>query len=103
MIAMPEEFAQSAVDREREVGAAWLADLPGIVEGLLGRWGCTPDGEVMHGGVRTTKPSWKPDDRDGRRPAGVAQGPATVRQACVSDGVIPHDLHDPVGVIAHLG
>jgi streptomycin 6-kinase len=32
MIAVPEEFTQSAVDREGEAGAAWLADLPGIVE-----------------------------------------------------------------------
>ncbi|MFI1607610.1 aminoglycoside phosphotransferase family protein [Streptomyces griseofuscus] len=56
MIAMPEEFAQTTVDREGEVGAAWLADLPGIVEELLGRWGCTPDGEVMHGGVGVIVP-----------------------------------------------
>ena len=39
---IPEEFAQSTVAREGEAGAAWLAELPGIVEGLLGRWGCVP-------------------------------------------------------------
>ncbi len=33
------------------MGAAWLAELPGIVEELLECWGCVPDGEVMHGGV----------------------------------------------------
>jgi streptomycin 6-kinase len=56
MIAMPEEFAQSTVDREGEAGAAWLAELPRIVEELLGRWGCVPDGQVMHGGVGVIVP-----------------------------------------------
>ncbi|MFJ5294599.1 aminoglycoside phosphotransferase family protein [Streptomyces sp. NPDC088348] len=56
MIAMPEEFAQSTVNREGEAGAAWLAELPGIVAELLGRWGCVPDGEVMHGGVGVIVP-----------------------------------------------
>nr|WSW65759.1 aminoglycoside phosphotransferase family protein [Streptomyces sp. NBC_00995] len=51
MIAMPEEFARSTVDREGGAGVAWLAELPGVVEELLGRWGCGPDGQVMHGGV----------------------------------------------------
>ena len=37
MIAMPEEFAQGTIDREGEDGSAWLAELPGIVEELLGR------------------------------------------------------------------
>jgi streptomycin 6-kinase len=35
---------------------AGLAELPGIVEELLGRWGCVPDGEVMHGGVGVIVP-----------------------------------------------
>jgi streptomycin 6-kinase len=56
MIAMPEEFARSTVDREGEAGAAWLAELPGIVEELLGRWGCVLDGGVMHGGVGVIVP-----------------------------------------------
>ncbi|MBD0739068.1 aminoglycoside phosphotransferase family protein [Streptomyces sp. CBMA29] len=56
MIAMPEEFAQSTVAREGKAGAAWLAELPGIVEELLGRWECVPDGEVMHGGVGVIVP-----------------------------------------------
>jgi streptomycin 6-kinase len=56
MIAMPEEFARSTVEREGEGGVAWLAELPGIVEELLGRWGCVPDGEVMHGGVGVIVP-----------------------------------------------
>ncbi|MFD5315011.1 aminoglycoside phosphotransferase family protein [Streptomyces ardesiacus] len=56
MIAMPEEFARSTVDREGEAGATWLAELPGIVEELLERWGCVPGGEVMHGGVGVVVP-----------------------------------------------
>ncbi|MEU6772402.1 aminoglycoside phosphotransferase family protein [Streptomyces sp. NPDC046759] len=56
MITMPEEFVQSTVDREGEAGAAWLAELPGIVDDLLGRWECVPDGEVMHGGVGVIVP-----------------------------------------------
>lgn len=56
MIAMPEEFAQSTTDREGEAGSAWLAELPGIVEELLGRWECVPDSDVMHGGVGVIVP-----------------------------------------------
>ncbi len=51
MTRTPEAFSRSTVEREGEGGAAWLAELPVIVEGLLGRWECVPDGEVMHGGV----------------------------------------------------
>lgn len=53
---MPEAFTRSTVEREGEAGAAWLAELPGIVDELLGRWGCVPDGEVMHGGVGVIVP-----------------------------------------------
>ncbi|MER7756708.1 aminoglycoside phosphotransferase family protein [Kitasatospora sp. NPDC097643] len=56
MIATPEEFARSTVEREGEAGADWLAELPGIVEELLGRWECVPDGRVMHGGVGVIVP-----------------------------------------------
>ena len=51
MIRTPEAFSRSTVEREGEGGAAWLAELPVIVEGLLERWECVPDGEIMHGGV----------------------------------------------------
>jgi streptomycin 6-kinase len=51
MIALPEEFARNTVEREGEAGAAWLAELPGIVEELLARWEYAADGAVMHGGV----------------------------------------------------
>jgi streptomycin 6-kinase len=56
MIGMPEEFVRGTVGREGELGAKWLAELPGIVEELLGRWGCVPDGEVVHGGVGVIVP-----------------------------------------------
>ncbi|MFB6836923.1 aminoglycoside phosphotransferase family protein [Streptomyces sp. NPDC056361] len=56
MITMPEEFARSTVDREGAAGAAWLSELPGIVETLFEQWDCTPDGEVMHGGVGVIVP-----------------------------------------------
>ncbi|GAB2668228.1 aminoglycoside phosphotransferase family protein [Kribbella swartbergensis] len=48
---IPEAFARSTIEREGEAGAAWLTELPGIVEDLLSRWRCAVDGEVMHGGV----------------------------------------------------
>ncbi|MER5312780.1 aminoglycoside phosphotransferase family protein [Streptomyces sp. NPDC002773] len=51
MIEIPAAFAQSTTEREKEPGAAWLRELPTIVEELLGRWECVPDGKVMHGGV----------------------------------------------------
>ncbi|MFD8703081.1 aminoglycoside phosphotransferase family protein [Kitasatospora sp. NPDC059648] len=57
MIAMPEEFARSTIEREGEAGAEWLAELPGIVEELLGRWECVPDGKVLHGGVGVIVPA----------------------------------------------
>ncbi|MFC8076868.1 aminoglycoside phosphotransferase family protein [Streptomyces sp. NPDC057307] len=56
MIAVPDVFARSTVEREGEPGAAWLAELPGIVGELLGRWGCVPDGEITHGGVGVVVP-----------------------------------------------
>jgi len=56
MVVIPEEFARSTAEREGEAGAAWLTALPGLVEELLGRWACVPDGEVMHGGVGVIVP-----------------------------------------------
>lgn len=56
MIGIPEAFARSTVEREGERGAAWLAEVPGVVEGLLERWGCVQDGEVLHGGVGVIVP-----------------------------------------------
>ncbi|WP_037678725.1 aminoglycoside phosphotransferase family protein [Streptomyces griseus] len=51
MIDVPEAFATTTVEREGEAGAAWLAELPGIVGMLLDRWGCVTDGNVLYGGV----------------------------------------------------
>jgi streptomycin 6-kinase len=57
MIGVPEAFARSTIEREGEGGAAWLAELPRIVEELLERWGRAPHGEVMHGGVGVIVPA----------------------------------------------
>lgn len=62
MIRIPEVFARSTVEREGEPGAAWLAELPGIVGELLGRWECVPDGDVMHGGVGVIVPVRRRDE-----------------------------------------
>ncbi|MFD3484788.1 aminoglycoside phosphotransferase family protein [Streptomyces sp. NPDC058665] len=56
MIAVPDTFARTTVEREGAPGAAWLAELPRVVDELLGRWECVPDGDVMHGGVGIVAP-----------------------------------------------
>ncbi|MFJ5685923.1 aminoglycoside phosphotransferase family protein [Streptomyces sp. NPDC093099] len=56
MIAVPDTFTQTTLEREGEPGAAWLAELPGIVDALLERWGCVPDGDITHGGVGVIVP-----------------------------------------------
>lgn len=56
MTAVPRAFARTTVEREGDGGAAWLAELPGIVAGLLERWSCLPEGEVLHGGVGVVVP-----------------------------------------------
>ncbi|WP_035791854.1 aminoglycoside phosphotransferase family protein [Kitasatospora mediocidica] len=56
MFQTPQLFARATVEREGERGAAWLAELPGIVAELLERWECVPDGEVAHGGVGVIVP-----------------------------------------------
>lgn len=56
MIEIPEEFVRVTTDREGERGAQWLASLPEIVTGLVGRWGCALDGPVMYGGVGVVVP-----------------------------------------------
>ena len=53
---IPAAFADSTVAREGEAGAAWLAELPGIIEDLLARWDCTVDGDVMYGQVGVVVP-----------------------------------------------
>jgi streptomycin 6-kinase len=51
MIEIPAAFSQTTIEREGDRGAAWLSELPAIVEELLDRWRCIPDGEVTHGGI----------------------------------------------------
>ncbi|MGA5820571.1 aminoglycoside phosphotransferase family protein [Kitasatospora sp. NPDC094028] len=60
MIGIPEAFARTTVAREGEPGAAWLAELPRIIDELLERWDCSPDGEVTHGGVGIVVPVRQP-------------------------------------------
>ncbi|WKD30914.1 aminoglycoside phosphotransferase family protein [Streptomyces xanthophaeus] len=61
MIETPDMFTRCTVGREGAAGAAWLAELPGIVDELLARWECVPDGEVMHGGVGIIVPVLRRD------------------------------------------
>lgn len=49
-------ITQGTVEREGARGAAWLAELPRIVDELLVRWTCTPEGPVLHGGVGVIVP-----------------------------------------------
>ncbi|RSN63916.1 aminoglycoside phosphotransferase family protein [Actinomadura sp. WAC 06369] len=56
MIEVPDAFARGTVEREGAAGAAWLADLPGIVEELLESRGCVPDGAATHGRVAVIVP-----------------------------------------------
>jgi streptomycin 6-kinase len=62
VIQIPEVFTRSTVEREGESGAAWLAELPDIAGELLSRWGCVPDGEVLHGGVGLIVPVRRRDE-----------------------------------------
>ncbi|MFA7761953.1 aminoglycoside phosphotransferase family protein [Streptomyces sp. NRRL S-448] len=61
MIETPEAFTHCTLEREGAAGAAWLAELPAIVDELLACWECVPDGEVMHGGVGIIVPVLRRD------------------------------------------
>ncbi|MFC4503772.1 MULTISPECIES: aminoglycoside phosphotransferase family protein [Streptomyces] len=61
MIEVPETFVRTTVDREGEPGAHWLAGLPALLGELTDRWGCVPDGDVVHGGVGIVVPVATPD------------------------------------------
>lgn len=80
MIEVPDAFARSTVEREGEPGTRWLAELPGIVDELLGRWGCVPDGAVMHGGVGVIVPARRRGD-----------GPAVLKVSFPHPG----NVHEP--------
>ncbi|MCX5213637.1 aminoglycoside phosphotransferase family protein [Kitasatospora sp. NBC_00240] len=56
MNGIPAAFARGTVEREGAPGAAWIAELPGIVAELTEHWECVPDGEATHGGVGLVVP-----------------------------------------------
>ncbi|MBF6455179.1 aminoglycoside phosphotransferase family protein [Nocardia cyriacigeorgica] len=56
MIAIPEDFVRETVGREGESGQRWIAALPALVDELLHRWSCVPDGPVLHGRVGLVVP-----------------------------------------------
>ncbi|MFB8002812.1 aminoglycoside phosphotransferase family protein [Nocardia sp. NPDC056000] len=56
MIEIPEGFAHSTIAREGEAGRAWIATLPRMVDELMWRWHCAPDGPVLHGMVGVVVP-----------------------------------------------
>ncbi|MFF1489547.1 aminoglycoside phosphotransferase family protein [Streptomyces sp. NPDC058319] len=63
MIVIPEALARGTVEREGAPGAAWIARLPALTEELMRRWGCVPDGAVLHGGVGLVVPVLRPGGR----------------------------------------
>lgn len=95
MIAIPEAFVRSTVDREGDAGAAWLAELPGIVEKLLGRWGCVPDGEVLHGGVGVIVPVLRRSEE-----RAVSSGERAVLKVSFPH---PGNVHEPDAFVAWGG
>jgi streptomycin 6-kinase len=56
MIAVPEAFAHSTIQREGERGRAWVAGLPKLVDRLCEEWGLECDGDVLHGYVAVVVP-----------------------------------------------
>ncbi|MFK4089110.1 aminoglycoside phosphotransferase family protein [Kribbella sp. NPDC020789] len=59
---IPEAFVAATTNREGSSGTAWLATLPGIVDELIARWECTPDGHWMHGEVGVIVPVRRADE-----------------------------------------
>ncbi|MFJ9694270.1 aminoglycoside phosphotransferase family protein [Kitasatospora sp. NPDC101183] len=88
MIEIPEAFVRTTVDREQEPGAAWIAELPGIVDELTQTWGCEPDGPATHGGVGLILPV--------RRPS---TGPAVLKVSFPHPG----NVHEPDAYAAWQG
>ncbi|WP_171164238.1 aminoglycoside phosphotransferase family protein [Streptomyces sp. I05A-00742] len=56
MSLIPEGFADLTAAREGDAGRAWITQLPGMVEELLGRWRCVQDGPATHGQVGLVVP-----------------------------------------------
>lgn len=88
MTVVPAGLSRTTIEREGEAGAAWLAALPGIVTDLQHRWGCVPDGAVLHGGVGLVVPV--------RRETG---------DAAVLKVSFPHpgNVHEPDAFVAWAG
>ncbi|MFD2082617.1 streptomycin 6-kinase [Actinopolymorpha cephalotaxi] len=55
VVEIPEELRQATV--QREGGAAWLASLPTLLDELLQRWNCVPDGPAAGGKVGIVQPA----------------------------------------------
>ncbi len=51
VIEIPDDFARETVLREGDPGRTWISTLPGLVDELLQRWDCEPDGSVLHGHI----------------------------------------------------
>ncbi len=88
MIEIPGEFEQCTLAREGEKGAAWLARLPSLVDELLQRWGCVPDGAVLHGGVAVVVPV-----------RSAIEGPAVLKVSFPHPG----NVHEPDAFAAWQG
>jgi streptomycin 6-kinase len=88
MIAIPDAFARGTIGREGPAGASWIAELPGIVGDLLGRWECVPDGQALHGAVGIIVPV--------RRRAAE---PAVLKVSCPHPG----NVHEPDAFAAWAG
>jgi streptomycin 6-kinase len=56
VIEIPDDFVRATVEREGARGREWVDGLPGLVDELLERWGCTPDAPVRHGQVGVVVP-----------------------------------------------
>lgn len=56
MIEVPARFAHNRIANDGQGGREWIAALPGLVDELLERWSCVPDGAVMHGEVGIVVP-----------------------------------------------
>ncbi|MEU9244723.1 aminoglycoside phosphotransferase family protein [Streptomyces sp. NPDC048385] len=91
MIGIPEALVRGTIDREGDRGAAWVAELPSVVEELLERWDCAPDGAVMHGGVGVIVP--------------VRQGTGPTARPRVLKVSFPHpgNVHEPDAFEAWAG
>ncbi|WP_327174048.1 aminoglycoside phosphotransferase family protein [Streptomyces sp. NBC_01335] len=88
MIGIPDTFARATVGREGARGRAWLDELPLLIDDLLDRWSCVPDGRITHGGVGIVVPV-----------RGRPEGPAVIKVSFPHPG----NVHEPDGLSAWAG